>query len=215
MFNGGQIISESSLNIRIGTESRLSASYSAYKIKTLIVHENYNMETFENDIAMMKLKETLKFTENFRAICFSQLVELPEALFGTAVGYGSTDKSKAASDVLRQVEIPIVTHEECLDSDNHFFSKHLFSGNFCAGELEVERGVCSGDSGKVLTFTFESSIIYCLTGGGFYVRINNNWFLQGITSNTKESKNLNNPTCNFASYAIFTNVTFYAGWLES
>jgi hypothetical protein len=48
-------------------------------------------------------------------------------------------------------------------------------------------------------------------GGGFYVRINNNWFLQGITSNTKQSKSLLNPTCNYAAFALFTNVTFYNG----
>lgn len=49
------------------------------------------------------------------------------------------------------------------------------------------------------------------SGGGFYVRINHNWYLQGITSNTKLSSNPQNPTCNFASYAVFTNVTFYTG----
>lgn len=148
MYSGGQIISESTLNVRIGTESRLSAAFTSYKIKTLIVHELYDKETFENDIAMMKLKETLRFSDNFRAICFSELVELPEASSGTAVGYGSTDKSTGHSDVLRQVEIPIVSKEDCLDSDMNFFGKHLFPGNFCAGELGVQRGVCSGDSGK-------------------------------------------------------------------
>lgn len=148
MYSGGQIISENTLNVRIGTESRLSASFTSYRIKTLIVHENYNSESLENDIAMMKLKETLSFSENFRAICFSELVELPEASTGTAVGFGGTDKSKDHSDVLRQVEIPIVSKEDCFDSDSNFFGKHLFPGNFCAGELGVQRGVCSGDSGK-------------------------------------------------------------------
>lgn len=49
------------------------------------------------------------------------------------------------------------------------------------------------------------------SGGGFYVRIGSNWYLQGITSNTKLSDNPINPTCNFASYAVFTNVSFYQG----
>lgn len=148
MFSAGQIISESTLNVRIGSETRLSAAYKPYKIKTLIVHDKYNRESFENDIALLKLKETLSFSESFRAICFSQLVELPEASSGIAVGYGSTEKSTGHSDILHQVEIPIVDQEDCLDSDSNFFRKHLFPGNFCAGQIGVQRGVCSGDSGK-------------------------------------------------------------------
>lgn len=49
------------------------------------------------------------------------------------------------------------------------------------------------------------------SGGGFYVRIGRNWYLQGLTSNTKISDNPVNPTCNFASYAVFTNVSYYQG----
>lgn len=161
----------------------------------MIVHERYNKETFENDITLMKVKETIDRSENFRAICFSGLNELPIApSLGIAVGYGSTDKNLYYSDVLRQVQIQIISQEECLDSDHHFYEKHLFRGNFCAGEVGVQKGVCSGDS-----------------GGGFYVRVNNNWYLQGITSNTKRDDSMINPTCNYASFAIFTNVTYYTG----
>lgn len=149
MFNDGQIISEKTLQIRVGTETLMSASYTTYKIQTLIVHEKYNKESFENDIAMCKLKTIFIFSLNFRAICFSQLIELPSAATGIAVGYGSTEKDTNHSDVLRQVEMPIVDLERCLDSNQNFFTKHLFPGNFCAGEIGVERGVCSGDSGKL------------------------------------------------------------------
>lgn len=56
-----------------------------------------------------------------------------------------------------------------------------------------------------------TNLISHKTGGGLYVRINNNWYLQGITSNTKLSNNPINPTCNYESYAVFTNVTYYTG----
>lgn len=194
MFSGGQPINENTLIIRIGSEKKLSAAYKQFTVQTLIIHENYDVETFENDVAMIKLKEILVFSGNFKAICYSQLGEIPEAAVGTAVGYGSTDKMRDHSDILRQVEIPIVDKEECLDSDMEFYRKYLFPGNFCAGEIGVLKGVCSGDS-----------------GGGFYVRVRNSWFLQGITSNTKISTSLLNPTCNYASFALFTNVTFYTG----
>lgn len=148
MFSDGQIRSENTLSIRTGTETRLSANFKQFSVQTLIVHEDYNKETYEHDIALMKLKEILIFSENFRAICYSELSTLPKAATGVAVGYGSTDKVQDHSDSLRQVEIPVVESEECRDSDLHFFNKYLFRGNFCAGEIGVLKGVCSGDSGK-------------------------------------------------------------------
>lgn len=151
MFNDGQVISENVITIRISVGKLLTQSFKQYNVKNLIVHEQYDSKTFEHDIALIKLKETLDLSQNFRAICFSQLAELPHASVGIAVGYGSTDKSRETlhSDVLKQVEIPIVDSEDCLDSDYEFFSQHLFPGNFCAGEIYVMKGVCSGDSGSV------------------------------------------------------------------
>lgn len=136
------------LTIRVGTETSLSAAYQQYSVASLIAHDKYDKESFENDIALMKVKETFVFTESFRAICFFGSNELPVASSGVAVGYGSTDKSLYYSDTLRQVQMPIVSQEDCLDSDYHFYEKHLFRGNFCAGEVGVQKGVCSGDSGE-------------------------------------------------------------------
>lgn len=147
MFNGGQAINENTLTIRVGAQKSLSASFKSFSVKSLLIHEKYDTETFENDIALMKIKEILTLGQSFRAICFAQLVELPQASVGTAVGYGSTDKSKEHSDALRQVDIPIVGEEDCYDSDPDFFGKYKFDGNFCAGELNVMKGVCAGDSG--------------------------------------------------------------------
>lgn len=182
----------------------------------LILHEGYDTKTFEHDIALMKIKESFSFTQNFRAICFSQLASLPHAATGTAIGYGSTDRTKQSqhSDVLRKVEIPIVDRDECFNSDHQYFNKHLFEGNFCAGSISGNEtiGVCSGDSGDDnWSFNVVKLSTFFHSGGGLYVRIKSHWYLQGLTSNTKLSEDPSNPTCNNASYAVFTNVTFYTG----
>jgi secreted trypsin-like serine protease len=82
MYADGQIVSEKILNIRIGTGKLISSSFKQYNVKTLLVHEDYSQKTFEHDIALMKLKETLNLSENFRAICFSQLKNLPQSYNG-------------------------------------------------------------------------------------------------------------------------------------
>lgn len=149
MFSDGQVINENILSVRVATGKLVTADFKEYNVKSLILHEKYDSKTFANDIALMKLKESFTFTQNFRSICFSQLSSLPHASAGTAIGYGSTDLAKESehSSVLRKVEIPIVERDECFNSDFEFFSKHLFEGNFCAGEVNVQKGVCSGDSG--------------------------------------------------------------------
>lgn len=211
MFSDGQVISEKILSIGI-VGKLISTNFQDYHVNNLILHEEYDTKTFENDIALMKIKESFSFTQNFSAICFSQLASFPHAAAGTAIGYGSTGIAKDSqhSDVLRKVEIPIVDRDDCFNSDFEFFSKHLFEGNFCAGEINVHKGVCSGDSGRdKRNFDVEKLSTVFHSGGGFYVRINNHWYLQGLTSNTKLSEDKLNPTCNYASYAVFTNVTFY------
>lgn len=44
------------------------------------------------------------------------------------------------------------------------------------------------------------------TGGGLYVEKDDLWILKGITSNTKQNTKAENPTCNDASFAVFTDV---------
>jgi secreted trypsin-like serine protease len=192
MMNKEKTVSEGVLYVHVGEID--SPDSKDFDVKTLIIHDGFNKNTYEHDIALLEMKESLDLSKNFRSICFSQLGSFPQAYAGIAIGYGSTDDKLEHSHDLREVEIPIKSREECHESDTDFFEEHLFEGNFCAGELNVMKGVCGGDS-----------------GGGLYVRIKNNYYLQGITSFTKNSEDQANPTCNYASYAIFTNVTFYSG----
>lgn len=189
----GHPVNEKLLKIRIEQGELLSTSSLQFNVFKSNVHENYDHESYENDIALLMLESKITFTTKVQSICVPQSF-LPDEGVGTVVGFGSTEKSLAISKVLREVEIPLVSQEVCLDSDADFFKSHLFPGNFCAGQRSVQMGVCSGDS-----------------GGGLYVRKDNLWFLKGITSNTKQNIEAANPTCNQASYAIFTDVYKYLG----
>jgi secreted trypsin-like serine protease len=142
-------ISENIMKIRIEQGELLSSSSHQFNVFKSSVHEKYNHQTFENDIALLLLESKIEFTTRVQAICLPQ-VEIPNQGIGTVVGFGSTDKSTDHSNVLREAEIPIVSHEVCLDSDPSFFSKHLFLTNFCAGKIGVQKGVCQGDSGGCL-----------------------------------------------------------------
>lgn len=189
----GLKLNENIMKIRIEQGELLSSSSHQFNVFKSHVHENYKQDSFENDIALLMLESKITFTVKVQPICLPNIVIRNQGV-GMVVGFGSTDESTDHSNVLREVEIPIVSKETCLDSDPEFFSLHLFDGNFCAGEINVMGGVCSGDS-----------------GGGLYVEKDDLWFLKGITSNTKQNTQATNPSCNDASYALFTDVTKYLG----
>lgn len=189
----GQKLNEKLFKIRIEQGELLSSSSHQFNVFQSNVHENYDHESFENDITLLILESKITFTTRVQSICLPQRY-LANDGFGVVVGFGSTETSTDHSNVLREAVIPIVSQEVCHDSDADFFSKHLFKGNFCAGEPNVQMGVCAGDS-----------------GGGLYVEKDKLWFIKGITSNTKQNTEASNPTCNQASYAIFTDVNKYLG----
>lgn len=145
-----QVISERILKIRIETAELLSSSSLQFNVFKSNVHENYNHETFENDIALLMLESKITFTTKVQAICLPTS-NIENEGKGTVVGFGSTDETIDHSDVLREAVIPIVSQEVCLDSDPDYFSDHLFPGNFCAGDVGIDIGVCSGDSGKYVS----------------------------------------------------------------
>lgn len=189
----GLKLNENLMKIRIEQGELLSSSSHQFNIFRSNVHERFSSETFENDIALLMLESKITFTTKVQAICLPQAGLKAEGK-GVVVGFGSTETSTVHSNVLREAEIPIVSKGDCLDSDPDFFSRHLFDGNFCAGEIGVQKGVCQGDS-----------------GGGLYKEKDKLWFLKGITSNTKQNTQVANPSCNQASYAIFTDVNKYLG----
>lgn len=143
----GQKLNENLLKIRIEQGELLSTTSPQFNVFKSNVHENYNHESFENDIALLMLESKIIFSTKVQSICLPQRYLANEGV-GTVVGFGSTETSVKHSTVLREAVIPIVSQEVCLDSDGDFFSKHLFPGNFCAGQKNIQSGVCSGDSGK-------------------------------------------------------------------
>lgn len=112
-----------------------------------IRHHYYDHETFENNIALLFLETQIKFSSSVLPIC---LPELGMALTGSGimVGFGGIEKDEGGSSVLREVQMPLVSNDECYDNDSDFFDQYLNYGNFCAGKKGESRNICNGDSGN-------------------------------------------------------------------
>ncbi|XP_050354196.1 CLIP domain-containing serine protease HP8-like [Nymphalis io] len=126
------------------------------RINNTIVHEDFKvLPSVQNDIALIRLKYPIDFSfKNAKPIClplFNKLRNISlDGKQATVAGWGITEFSRA-SPVLRKVEIPIKSDNEC----RHYYDRNYDSGTnniinkiLCAGE--VGKDSCKGDSGGPL-----------------------------------------------------------------
>jgi len=126
-------------------------------VDKIILHENYNPSTIDNDIAILKLKTPLTFNNNVQRAC------LPEASFvpsGKAVasGWGLVSQFPNQSPKnLQWVTKPVVTNDKCVKSPFKWGTSQITANMICAGDADGGESTCSGDSGGPLVVPKSSS----------------------------------------------------------
>jgi len=113
-------------------------------------HPKYDSRKLVNDIAVMKLKNPVNFTDHISPICLPavQGEDLPAA--GTNIfitGWGNT-KAPSSNDspTLKQEFVPLMSTEKCkaVNPSNPKFDE---TSHFCVGYENGGKGACHGDSG--------------------------------------------------------------------
>jgi trypsin len=119
------------------------------KIERVIVHEAYNPDTQENDIALVKFSTPTK----------GKPIALPSGQFKLRscealeiTGWGRTVESDAAplSKTLRVGEIPYVENSVC--NEPFSYNGQIKDGMMCAGLRDGGIDACQGDSGGPLVY---------------------------------------------------------------
>jgi len=170
-------------------EGRISATVSSINTHQ---HWNTNVQSYDGDIAILKLTNEVQFDHLIRPICLAdEESEIVKAIHGTVVGFGLTEDG-TLSDVAKKLDIPIRDFHNCTShsSDHETFAT---ARTFCGGPANGS-GVCQGDS-----------------GGGVYVIHNNTFYLRGFVSSALINA-LNE--CDTKREAIFTDVTQYYDWIQ-
>ncbi|KAG8197227.1 hypothetical protein JTE90_011381 [Oedothorax gibbosus] len=158
---------------------------------SIVVHPSYNKVNFDNDLALVRLRDHVPFSDYILPLCLGgrNLEDFPTGSLqmGTVVGWGKLKEYGPSPRYLQEIRLPIVDQKKCIASTNFTVSRNMF----CAGYAqEIVGDACKGDS-----------------GGPFMISKNNRWYLLGIVSwgegCGKEGK-----------YGFYTRVVNYLPWIK-
>ncbi|XP_053679306.1 serine protease gd-like [Anopheles nili] len=167
------------------------------QIRTVHIPAQYAHERFFNDIAVLVLKEDIKYSNFVRPICLWNFDDDYKTLInkiGLVPGWGYNEHGLVSSR-LSFAQMPVVAHETCIWSNRDFFSKVTSDTSFCAG-FKNGTSVCNGDS-----------------GGGMVFKHNNLWYLRGIVSVSAALQD--RFRCDARHYVVFTDAAKFTPWIKN
>ncbi|KAK0091685.1 hypothetical protein PV326_002856, partial [Microctonus aethiopoides] len=118
-----------------------------YVVRTLT--GDFSFLNFDNDIALLKLNERVPMTEIIKPVCLPINKENDYVhVKAIAAGWGTTREDGKPSCVLQEVEVPVMSLQECRNTS---YSPRMISDNMlCAGYPDGKKDSCQGDSGGPL-----------------------------------------------------------------
>jgi trypsin len=156
------------------------------EIERIVVHENYNSSTDENDLALIKLKSP---TAGRVIPLASAALSVPSGQPLEVTGWGVTaERSTAVSVPLRKAVVPYVDNAAC--NIAAAYNGSIKSGMMCAGAREGGIDACQGDSGGPLVWrTSDGPVLVGVVSHG-----------EGCARKLK--------------YGVYTRVSAYRDWID-
>uniref|UniRef100_A0A668USN4 Vitamin K-dependent protein C n=2 Tax=Oreochromis aureus TaxID=47969 RepID=A0A668USN4_OREAU len=160
----GVVVSNESVRIFMGLNEVTALEKSPLLAASIHVHPEYNNPNsvdFNNDIALIKLEDTLTFNSSVMPVCLPE----PGATYDTGVmglvsGFGLVNENnrRILTNQLKYVYLPVVDQQTCSDSFTLARRRSnsitdLTNNMFCAGLPEGGKDSCQGDSGSPFTLT--------------------------------------------------------------
>ncbi|XP_066991103.2 venom protease isoform X3 [Anabrus simplex] len=121
------------------------------------VHPNYKPPAYYNDLAVLKLAQTVKFGRYVKPICLPEKTNNSyEGAVAILTGWGYLSFGGDKSPVLQEVSVTVFNNEECRrlysrpEIPKQNFPEGIISSQMCAGDRRGGKDACQGDSGGPL-----------------------------------------------------------------
>ncbi|XP_072016599.1 neurexin-1-like [Amphiura filiformis] len=165
---GLNISDTNSFEIRLGEHSTAQEDGTEVIVglKTGIINPYFDKETFDSDIALLKLRQHVTYTDYISPLCLPNEIQA-QALIragkkGFVTGWGEIVDQGDYSRDLKRVRLSIIAQEDC--GNAHARNNHVITSTmFCA--KANGRDACRGDS-----------------GGPFAIKDGSQWYLVGLVS---------------------------------
>jgi hypothetical protein len=188
--DNGNAIASTQMTVKAGaTNPYNSPEGKTYSVSEVIVHEGYNNQTLENDIALLKLSEpiTIVNATPIKLINSDDVADgaTDPGVISWVTGWGLTRvRPETFPSNLQKVQLPIVSNTQAATVWNS-----IPKSDIMAGYLNGNKDACSGDS-----------------GGPLVVPVSDEYKLAGIVS-------WGSTNCN--TYGGYTRVSDFENWIRT
>lgn len=166
------------------------------RVARVLVHPNYSTLNFDSDIALIRFNEPVRLGIDMHPVCLPTPTESFAGQTAVVTGWGALSEGGPISDTLQEVEVPVLSQEECRETN--YGADKITDNMICAGYVEQGgKDSCQGDSGGPMhvidgkqTYQLAGIVSWgegCAKPGspGVYTRVSN--FNEWIAANTRDS----------------------------
>ena len=185
----GAAIPVSSMSVKVGANNASNPlDGKIYQVSAAIVNEGYNDQTLLNDIALLRLKDTINFTNatpiNIVSASDVAAGAITPGVLSWVTGWGYTSVSPdVLPTALQKVQLLIISTAQAAS----VWGSSITATDLMAGYLNGNKDACNGDS-----------------GGPLVVPVSGEFRLAGIVS-------WGSPSCN--TYGAYTRVSDFDNWI--
>ncbi|KAG8275340.1 hypothetical protein J6590_088039 [Homalodisca vitripennis] len=137
------------IRVILGDHNMFSTSDAPAKMRavaSIVRHRNFDVNSYNHDIALLRLRKPVNFTKNIRPVCLPTQETDFAGRTGVVVGWGRTSEGGNLASVAQQVNVPILSLSECRSLK--YRPSRITNNMVCAGKGTQDS--CQGDSGGPL-----------------------------------------------------------------
>lgn len=164
-----------------------------FMVEKLVTHKRYNSSNYDNDIALIKIKNKdggcAAKSATTRTVCLPpRQTQLPVGFQCSVVGYGKESYDAwGFSKVLKEGHVSLLSQSQCRRKD--YYGNGITGNMFCAASPNWNTDACRGDS-----------------GGPLVCEVSGRMFQFGVVSWGEHCAKKNKP-------GVYTKVTNYNKWI--